>query len=552
MTPVTVGTHYVINAPDTLCNAPDFYITSCCVTPSLNVTTYFGDGTSSNTALTSSGTSHADVFHTYDFPGCYLVKQVLNLGTTPVDSFSFSYEYLYCRTLPLKLYFDSNGDCNKEITEPYNSRPTLVEVDSDGIAIDTVSVTSGLYYKAFGPPGVIYSFRIISSTFAVSCPASGILYDTILAAMNTYPVKYLGLTCSVSTAFDLSVSAVVPSTGPNQQEGDIYVSNNLCPATNGTITLFHSPKYDHTPVCTPAATSTTTSSITWNLSGLSSSNPDPVDLHYKVWASTALIAGDTVHEYVVVTPTGGDADTSNNSEVIFDTVKASCDPNEMFVVPAGCISSGIDAVKLEYTINFMNVGNDTAFDIHVLDTLSDNVDPRTLRIVMASNTMDIALFNDGVHNIVKFDFPQIDLLDSSTCPQCNGAVIFDVNTTPGLPDGTIIFNRAGVFFDDNAVVMTNMVEDIIGCPGTLAAANNGSDRNQVQIYPNPADEELTIVMAKGGYTSFTITNSIGQEMMQQSLVSTQTKVNISSLATGVYYITLRGVNGTKVQKFVKL
>ena len=82
--------------------------------------------------------------------------------------------------------------------------------------------------------------------------------------------------------------------------------------------------------------------------------------------------------------------------------------------------------------------------------------------------------------------------------------------------------------------------------------NSAVSSEGVKIFPNPAANELTIQTEKGIYSSFSITNSIGQEMMQQSLVSTQTKVNISSLATGVYYITLRGVNGTKVQKFVKL
>jgi len=76
--------------------------------------------------------------------------------------------------------------------------------------------------------------------------------------------------------------------------------------------------------------------------------------------------------------------------------------------------------------------------VSVYDTLSDNVDITSLRIVAASAVMNIAILNDGTHNIVKFDFPKINLLDSSYHNQCNGMVIFKINTLNGLP--TVHYN----------------------------------------------------------------------------------------------------------------
>ena len=202
----------------------------------------------------------------------------------------------------------------------------------------------------------------------------------------------------------------------------------------------------------------------------------------------------------------------------------------------------------------MNVGNDTAFSIYAMDTLSDYVDPKSLRIVMASNTMNIAVFNDGIHNIARFDFPQINLLDSAVCPQCSGAVIFNINTISGIPDGTSIYNHAGVFFDDNPVVMTNMVENVEGCHA--ASVNNITHTGNIQIFPNPTTDELTIqsanVILSGAEGQLSITNSIGQTMMQQPLTLSETKVNVSTLPAGLYYITFRGDNGMEVRKFVKM
>jgi hypothetical protein len=59
-------------------------------------------------------------------------------------------------------------------------------------------------------------------------------------------------------------------------------------------------------------------------------------------------------------------------------------------------------------------------------------------------------------------------------------------------------------------------------------------------------------MDKDAYSSFVITNTMGQVLMQQQITATQTIVDVKTLPSGLYYITLRGDNGTKTQKFVKM
>ena len=84
-------------------------------------------------------------------------------------------------------------------------------------------------------------------------------------------------------------------------------------------------------------------------------------------------------------------------------------------------------------------------------------------------------------------------------------------------------------------------------PNTQASVAN------VSVYPNPAADELTIKMGIGAYSSYTVTNSVGQEIMKQVLNgAAQTKVNISKLPPGLHYIPFRGGQGSKVQKFVKM
>ena len=542
----------ILNLSDTLCDSARFYVAACDLSASYSVTTWYGDGTSNNIALSTTGICDANIAHWYSTVGTYLIKQVLYNAGVAIDSVMFPYAYFHCRSLQVKFYYDADSNCVYGGGDVLNFFPLTVEVDSNGVALDTFSATSGLYYKANGGPGTVYSFKILSVVpgLMVSCPMTGILYDTIQSSVSTYPIRYFGLRyIPGSGAFDLAVNTVIWITGVHDEWGDIYVRNNLGPLMNATVTLNFSTKYGFYDA-TPMPATTTGNTVTWNLSGLYPGSAIK-DIYYELWQnSVPLTAGDTVHSTITVTPTIGDVNPYNNYCVILDTVKAGCDPNEMSVSPAGCIA--VDTVtQLEYTINFVNTGNDTAFNIYVMDTLSPNVNPHSLKIVMASAAMNIEMINDGVNNIVKFDLPNINLLDSSHHSQCSGAVIFDINTKQGLADGATIFNHAGIFFDYNPVVMTDIVENIMGCPSPLIISNNLPISNKVFVFPNPVTDELTITMDQGAYTSFTITNSIGQQMIQQLLSFVQTKVNVKMLPAGLYYITFRGGNGINVQKFVK-
>lgn len=539
----------VINPPDSVCHGANYYVSTCGASTTYNVTTWYGDGTSDNTPLTTTGVRHADIFHSYAFPGRYSVAQMLYDGSLPVDSITFSHNYLYCSTLPVKFFFDNNSDCIIDSGETYLYTPYKTVVDSNGIPIDTISATSGFYYTARGGPGTIYGFRLLipDKSVVVACPATGVIYDTIQAFVNHYSVKYFGLNCTIGS-HDFVVHAIIPVTGARDQWGDVFVHDkgNCGMSSAAEINLSYSPKYDASIDTRTKETSVTGNTITWALPDLSSK---PVDLWYAVWAKSGVKIGDTVQTYVSIGPMSGDFDSSDNVEIIIDTVSASCDPNFISVTPAHCLPL-INASTLRYTIHFENTGNDTAFNVYVMDTLSDNVDPRTLEVVDASAQMDIAMINTDGHTVVKFDFPGINLLDSSHHGECDGMVMFNVKTRPGLPEGASILNHAGIFFDINPAVLTNTVENIVGC-ASLSVMDVPIGHN-VSLFPNPAKDELLIKMDKDAFQSYTITNQLGQVLMQHDIVATQTKVNIKMLPPGVYYVNFRGASGSAVQKFVKM
>ncbi|MFI5195839.1 MAG: T9SS type A sorting domain-containing protein [Chitinophagales bacterium] len=544
-----VVTDTVGNTSGSPCPGPgtQFYVKVNGTSPFLCLKTYYGDGTKDSISFTpATGYSYTAHNHNYAVSGTYTIKQIVYWNNIPQDSVKFIYVYLRCNMLHIAFYIDANGNCIKDAWEPFSTQTVYVEIDTNGIAIDTLPVASGLYYKAYGTVGTVYSFRVLSPAFYASCPASGILYDTI-SSINNYPIKYFGLTlsCSSMTDYDLVVYPTVIC-GRHMSGINVLVNNSYCIPENAILTMNISPKYQFTS-SNPAPSSVTGNTITWQLNNVSAATAPPYIQASLDHSVPYLPIGDTVHNFFSVTPTIGDVNPGNNTNTRVDTVKASYDPNYLEVTPSGCFP--VDTL-LQYTINFENTGNDTAFNIHVMDTLSDNLDMSSLKILAESAEMNVALYKDSIYNIVKFDFPNINLLDSSYHNQCNGTVIFTVNTLPGLADGSTIFSQAGIYFDDNDVVMTNTVENIKGCyPEVIPVINN---THKAEIYPNPATDELTIKMDEGAYNSFTITNNVGQVLIQQVLTKTLTKVNVKMLPPGLYYVTMKGDNGTMTRKFVKM
>jgi len=532
----SISSHAVVNTPSYFCNGPDFQMTTCGYGASYNVTTWYGDGTSDN------NTSYNDIYHTYSAPGTYLVKQVLYNGFSPVDSITFSYNYYYCRTLPVVFYFDANSDCIFDGGDQYNYTPVTTRVDSNGIPIDTIVATSGFYYSAKGDSGTVYSFRVLSTAAGLhlTCPVGDILSDTIQSYMNTYTPKFFGLNCTTSSSFDLGITADM-NCGRHFASGMIYVDNAYCTPESSVVTMNFSPNYTFGS-SVPAPYSVVGNTVTWHIPPMSVYT-NPVYISYYLTVSGPwLTTGDTINSSYTITPYAGDADTTNNYFTRTDTVRASYDPNYLAVSPGGFV---IPCTPLRYSVDFQNTGNDTAHNVTVLDTLSDNVDPNSIQVVFATSVMNMAVVPFGVHNVVKFDFPGINLPDSSHHNLCNGGIVFTVNARNGLADGTTIFNHAGIIFDDNKPILTDTVENIIGIspitgPTTLCNASSillaDASVNGTWSSSSPtaivAGGVVTGVAAGTDVISYTVTNACATRTAIQVVNITPNLVPGVSISSG--------------------
>lgn len=544
-----ISTSNLVEPPATACLGPTIQTNVCTPTSSYSITTTFGDGSTDVSAVPPGGTH--SVSHVYAGPGTYTIKQKLYDGSILLDSTLHSYTYVHCNTLPIRVYNDNNGNCTYDGYDIYSHFPCRIRVDSAGIAIDTLSAVSGLYYKAYGPAGTVYAFSIVSlgSNMTVSCPSSGIIYDTISPSVVIYPAKSFGLQCITGGGHDLSVWGYT-RWQPNAGSSSILVQNSTCTAVSPVVSMSFSSKYSFLSA-TPTPASVVGNVITWNLSSATASN-NPTQRINALFTTSGptRVPGDTAISSFIVSPITGDIVTPNNNWNDTGVIRGPFDPNDIDVSPAGYIPSG---TVLDYTVRFENMGNDTAHNVYVLDTVSNNLDMNSLELLASSARMDIVFSNAGGLNIIKFDFPNIKLLDSSFHNECKGSFRFRMKTKDGLADGTLIPHRVGIYFDGNDVVMTNNAQDTIGIPAPPPPVSVTAATMGAKIFPNPAREQLAITTtAANSYSSFTITNAVGQVYVRQQISDTHTIVDIKTLPAGIYYVTLKGENGNQVQRFVKL
>jgi hypothetical protein len=66
--------------------------------------------------------------------------------------------------------------------------------------------------------------------------------------------------------------------------------------------------------------------------------------------------------------------------------------------------------------------------------------------------------------------------------------------------------------------------------------NENDIKNSVLIYPNPASSEITIKGEFDTNETISIFNILGQKVQGASLNGTETRINVSQLADGVYTI----------------
>jgi hypothetical protein len=124
------------------------------------------------------------------------------------------------------------------------------------------------------------------------------------------------------------------------------------------------------------------------------------------------------------------------------------------------------------------------------------------------------------------------------------------NTTTITPTITTTYTISG---QDQAGYGCNYsatyTQSVTTCTGIEEATHN----NLVSIYPNPANDFMTVSLAAESTdaTTIYIINALGETVLTEKATSSNTTLNTSNLTSGIYFIKVESKNSSAIKKFIK-
>ncbi len=301
----------------------------------------------------------------------------------------------------------------------------------------------------------------------------------------------------------------------------------------------------------PVPSAITADSIVWNCLPIAPMESRNIMISVNVLPGMTI--GDVINSGAIIEPIAGDANPGCNYSYHEAVVSSSLDPNDIIVDQDTLLDTQFpNPPYLDYIINFQNTGNDTAFEIKILNPIdTSRLQLNTLEFLASSHQVTMN-WNDWERNL-DFRFDNILLPDSSTDePGSHGFVHYRIQPKGTLVSGNNITNFAGIYFDYNRPVLTNnAVTNVV----MLTGIHTARDVNEhLVVFPNPAGNIVSVHFVKAGYTAGETTHLIiydilgrraGEWQLQQNTESTY-HLDISRLNPGLY--TVEVGSGSQVQR----
>ncbi|MCW4469629.1 T9SS type A sorting domain-containing protein [Flavobacterium sp. MFBS3-15] len=241
-----------------------------------------------------------------------------------------------------------------------------------------------------------------------------------------------------------------------------------------------------------------------------------------------------------------DAFPSNNTDILDQVSVNSWDPNDINVREGEEITEAQADGYLHYTIRFQNEGNANAHNVRIETMLDGNLDWNTFEPMIGSHTFQAERSGNG--NEVTFRFNDIQLPGAMVNePDSHGYVMYRIKPKTSVVAGDSMSGQAGIYFDFNPVIETNTITTTV----MSAAGINENTANGFVMYPNPASAKITLQMiAEVNGATVTVTDVLGKTVANAKLQGTQSDLDVSSLKSGVYFVTLNADGKTATQKLV--
>jgi photosystem II stability/assembly factor-like uncharacterized protein len=190
----------------------------------------------------------------------------------------------------------------------------------------------------------------------------------------------------------------------------------------------------------------------------------------------------------------------------------------------------------------------------------------------SGNNLGPGVWKRPLSEFIPFELPVDTVLLDNTASDSKSLVI--TSSTPWVLDGQlptwVSVNKSSGTASDNITFTTtqanpnpwpryafmDIVSESISRQFTIIqkeAINGVGDQqmNAVSIFPNPTSGNI-IINSPASYDKLTLTNTTGQILWEQALVSSKTQLDLSYFGKGVYYLCLSGEKESCIREIIVL
>ena len=191
-------------------------------------------------------------------------------------------------------------------------------------------------------------------------------------------------------------------------------------------------------------------------------------------------------------------DLDGKGQTTFSWIQVGRDPNVLYG-PEGYVSS---EQKLDYKVEFENVGEGIAFGVYFTDTLAETYDTSTLEIgPVYSTTSGSIIANSGVYDSST---RTITWFVGEVGPGQGGYASYSIKPKNNLPEYTEIINYAIVYFPSvPETTRTNAIVSVVGNPDVAVANVKGGS-----ILADGANQSILVDISNKGYYPETFNLSV--------------------------------------------
>lgn len=406
-----------------------------------------------------------------------------DVPTTNIFHDLWRLELLDANTITGKLFYDFNNNLSQDAGEPPLKNKLVSESTTGRISF---SGPDGSYNLAVLTSG---NFIITTDSFGYYSPVPSSHAISFAGINETDSLNDFAFQAS-TTINDLCVSISPLGNFRAGMDGSYVINyeNSGTTILTPIITFFNDTNVVYvTSSVTPTVIAT--DSVVWDqLPALSPFQSGSLTVTVNVNQTVPI--GTELDVSVRVDPITDDNNPLCNIAYWKQETTGSYDPNDILVNRKNIFVAELASQPyLDYTINFQNTGNDTAFNVDIINPFPPTLDLTSVEFVTSSHPVVLRYIAD--YHSLGFKFNNILLPDSNINEALShGFIHYRAIPLTSLNIGDVIENSAAIYFDFNAPVLTNTVTttviDPLGVPLVIGS------QQDVIMYPNPTNGDFKI------------------------------------------------------------